>query len=129
MSESYILVNETVEQYVDPHTLLPQSNEHGNQIPYDREKLELLTATRHIDWAIGKASWILPYLVAESRDNGCMYDVYGPLFGAWSGDAITLVGGETGTHDEITRTHENISQELFEEVTKTATDLPPANID
>ena len=128
MSESYILVNETKEQYVEPSEFLPKYDSNNNHAVYSTDKERLLAATQFIDWAVGKSSWVLPYLLANTVDDGRIYRVFGSLFGSWSGDEIRLVGGVTNTHETIKKEYENISRELYEEVSETDTDLPPSQV-
>lgn len=127
MSETYILVNESKEQYVEPDTFLPKYDANENVATYTGDAFELVAAVNFIDWATGKSAWVIPYLIADTSGTR-INDTCGDLFGTWHADAIRLVGGLTGEHDEIKQDYTNISRELYEEVKETNTDLPPATI-
>lgn len=128
MSETYILVNETKNQYIEPAAFLSDDDADGSMATYTDDAFQLLAAVTFIDWATGKTAWVIPYLIADTPGTR-INKTCGDLFGAWHTDTIRLVGGLTGEHDDIKQDYTNISRQLYEEVKQTNTDLPPATIE
>jgi hypothetical protein len=126
MSEYYLVANLDTEQYVHPGDFLPDRDEDGNPEQHTQKETEMMAAINHIDWADGDSSWIIPYLMAETQNNA-IKDLYGEYFGAWSGDAITLIGDTTEHYNTITDTYENISEDLFAEVDGCHSEIQPGS--
>ena len=126
MSEYFIAVNHSTEQFIDPndfYSVDPTTTDDAT----DHERTEIpkrrrVTAIKHIDWAVGHSTWVLPYMLAESGNTG-FKDTYGHYFGSWSGDAVTLIGSSTDAYDKITNEWENISHAVFDEARQSNTDI------
>lgn len=116
MSEYFIAVNLTRNEYIDP-------NEFSDTIDVSSKVFRYATAVTHIDWCVGHSTWILPYLLAESANTEMWRRVYGEYFGSWSADNVMLVGDTTNMYSVIIEEWRDISQNVFLEVKQSNTDI------
>lgn len=116
MSEYFIAVNVSRNEYVDP-------NNFSNTIDATAPAFHHATAITHIDWCIGRSTWILPYLLANSKNEIMWEETYGSYFGSWSGDHVVLLGDTTNLYSTVIDEWNDISKPVFYQVTQSDTDI------
>lgn len=97
MGEYFVLVNDSVEQIIDP-----------DNFP-DRGGI------KHTAWMTQSHTSILAYLVTETASTAGETDSE-PWLGQWAGDSIRLVGSTHEDYGKLSEAYSDISVEVYNEL-------------